>query len=345
MYSKDSYKPDLTREEAVVEVKTSVTAARGLRDSLVALAIFLLENCDKRGYLLLLNPKLSNDFLNAEFHRFRSVLRKDVAGRLHLVLAKGDEIIDGFSHIPPEDKGILYHGLAMEKDSRTTLPNASKQDEVFLVMLHQWITGKGPMTSKWLQKTVGCNYRTVAGAIERLGHAVRRFSDRSVSLKYFPELEWERILATSDEIRRTMLYADASDQPRSPESLMNRLRKMQLTNVAVGGVLGVKHYYKDLDIVGTPRLDLSIHCIGKQVDLDFVHRLDPALEQTRDTHRPSQLALHFIRRKEAFFDRDRGGSLWADPVECLLELYNARLDNQARSFQDFLATRGKELNG
>jgi len=337
--------PDLSSEHAVVEVKTSLTAARGLRDALVSLAMLLADRVDLRGYLLLHNPGLSKPFLESELQCFKATLRSDLATRLHLVVAKEQDIVRGAAGIHKEDRELVESELRLEKTPPANLSPARKQDEVFLVMLHQWVTGQGPMTSKWIEETVGCNYRTVASAVDRLGPAVRRHSDRSVSLKHFPEQEWGRLLATMYRVRSTALYTDVSGQPRSPEALLRRLQSLERRDVGIGGVLGAKRYYENLDIVGTPRLDLCIHCPTRAINTDFVKRLDPALERTRDTHQPAQLALHFLRRKDPFFDHDSEGVLWADPVECLIELYSARLDMQARSFQELLASRGRDLSG
>jgi len=341
--SSRKYRPDLASENAVVEVKVSLSAARSLRDALVALAMSLAEKDDLHGYLVLLSPRLSKPFLDAELDGLKAALRPDLAKRLHLVISEGGKIVEGAESIRQDDRVLVEKGIRLEDASRNALPPASKQDEVFLIMLHQWVTGQGPMTSKWLENTVGCNYRTVASAIDRLGPAVSRCSDRSVSLKYFPEQDWGRLLATM-KVRSTMRYIDESGQPRSPESLLKRLQMLERHDVGIGGVLGAMRYYEDLDIVGSPRLDLCVHCPNGTVDTEFVSRLDPALKRTRDTHNPAQLALHFIQRKEPMFDHKSDASIWADPVECLLHLYSARLDIQARGFQDFLATRGRELN-
>ncbi len=39
---------------------------------------------------------------------------------------------------------------------------------------------------------------------------------------------------------------------------------------------------------------------------------------------------------------DPGGVTWADPVECLLDLYEARLDSQAFEFLDVLSPASEE---
>ncbi len=336
---------DFATDKAIVEVRTSIMSARDLRDGLASLSMTLAEQTDKRGYLLLLDSQLSKTFLESESSRVKAALRPEIAERFKLLLAEHGEITQGIEQIATEDMALLRQALAMKQESGTALTPPIKKDEVFLILVHQWVTGQGPVTCKSLEERVGCNYRTVANAIDALGHAVLRHSDRSVSLKYFPEQDWGRLLAVASRTRSTMLYADASDQPRSTESHLRRLKNLNIKHIVIGGVLGAKRYYGDLDIVGSPRLDICMHAPDKYVDLEFMHALDPALERTRDTHRPARLALHFVRRKDALFDRDPDGSQWANPLECLLNLYNARLDQQARSFQEFLISRGKELNG
>ena len=109
--------------------------------------------------------------------------------------------------------------------------------------------------------------------------------------------------------------------------------------------MGAKRYYSDLDIIGTPRLDLCVHCTGKYIDLDFIKYLDPALELSRDPHAPTRLALHFVRRNNPLFDKGKNDVSWADPVECLFDLHEARLDSLAASFSEYLSEQGSVLNG
>ena len=187
----------------------------------------------------------------------------------------------------------------------------------------------------------GC-YPTVREALRRLGSVIKRQSDRRFELAYFPRDEWSGLVAVSNQARSTVRFADRSGQPRSPEAHLRRLEKLRVPNLAVAGVFGAKHFYPDLDLVGSPRLDLSFHCPGRHADLSFVERLDPALAKTEDTREPVSLVLHFVRRGTSLFELRPDGLLWADPVECLLELHDARLEPQAREFlNSFPAARGK----
>src|ERR1035441_5002791 len=94
------------------------------------------------------------------------------------------------------------------------------------------------------------------------------------------------------------------------------------------GCVGAKHYQPSLDLVGNPRLDLSIHSGRKTADLSFVERLDPGLERTARRDESPTLVIHTIRRAESLFQPGEDGLSWADPVECLLDLQEARLEYQ-----------------
>jgi hypothetical protein len=109
------------------------------------------------------------------------------------------------------------------------------------------------------------------------------------------------------------------------------LRNLGRDDVAVGGVSGARHYQSDLDLVGTPRLDLSVHSRAKEVDLDFIQELDPALKKSEGREEAPRVVIHVVRRAEPLFERG-DGQLWADPVECLLDLQEGRLESQAQEF-------------
>ncbi len=344
---RSTVRADFETKASVVEVTRYLSAIRALRDGMVQLATILADEPNKNGYLVAVDPQIRVEALTHEMDAFKTLMRDTIANRLKLVVFQRGRLSEPSTDFDLEKLGpeLIDWINAEISGTKHKLPNADKREEVFLTILHRWITGQGPMTVRSLEEAVGCAYRTVAATVEQLGTAVERSSDRSIFLKFFPEREWKRFLAGAQKVRSTLYYADASDQPRSPESLMRRLEPLCRKDIAIGGVQGAKHYFKDLDIIGMPRLDLCIHAPGGTVDLDFVSRLDPALEQTRDPERPVRLALHFVRRKESLFETSFGEMPWADPVECLSELYLAHLDQQAVGFQEYLIRRGEDLNG
>ena len=93
---------------------------------------------------------------------------------------------------------------------------------------------------------------------------------------------------------------------------------------------------------GDPRLDISMHCPGDRMDPNFVEKLDPALKREEDPTAPASLVIHAIRRKEAYFTKCDEGLSIADPVECMLDLHELRLEPQADSLHRFLEEGSEE---
>ncbi len=329
-------RPDGRWRDVRVEVKPRTHSFRNVRASLLELAYRLADEPESRGLLVLANSRITEERLKNELHRVKKTLRPDVIRRLAVVIEQNH----GYVGIPPDlgDDFRVWLDDLVRKETRAGKPRQS-YFAVLEVLLHQWLLGKGPMTTDWIMKTIGCSYPTVAGALRRLDHALIRHSDRRVELRHFPREDWARLVAMSDETRSTTRFADRSGQKRSPEALLRRLTTLTRADLAVGGVVGARHYHPDLDLVGTPRLDLSLHCPAKRVDWRFVERLDPALEKTERRDEPAALAVHLVRREVSLFQPGKGGLQWADPVECLLDLHEARLDAQAKEFLHHFSSR------
>ncbi len=332
-----AYSPDWEKGGVMVEVKTRLQAVRGVRDSLLEIAHALADQPAKRAFLLLIDPRVTVERLQAEWEKVQMTFRPDIIDRLSIVVSAGDKFVGIPREPEPRDIGLLKQAGHQELPrSGYILPPPDPGSEILKILVYQWFREEGSMTSAWLARTAGCNYRTVAGTLKELGRAIIRHSDRSVELRCFPRDAWTRMIAAPEKSRAAIRYADRSGQPRSLQSLLGRLRKINPRGAALGGVLGARHYCPKLDLVGAPRLDLTIHCPGKQADLGFVEELDPALQRETDPEAPAGLVLHFLRRAESFFPGDSQGLNWADPVECLLDLQEMRLETQALEFLNFL---------
>ena len=112
-----------------------------------------------------------------------------------------------------------------------------------------------------------------------------------------------------------------------------------MPDLAIGGVLGARHYDPKLDLVGIPRLDLSQHSPRRRLDLGFIRSLDPALKLVEDPLEPATVVVHAVRHAHSLFSPREGGLQWADPIECLLDLHEARLEQQATELLDALEAR------
>ncbi|MBI4702992.1 MAG: hypothetical protein HY744_17895 [Deltaproteobacteria bacterium] len=327
----------------LVEIKSGLDAVRNLQLGILQLALALDERSrGQRALLVVAAPTMSQARLQAEWQSTVKALRRDLAGRLHLVLYDGGR----FQGLPVGHDAAFLSKLDRlvrhELDrGAARLPRGEVFYEILKLLVHSWMLNSGPMTSDALAKAAGCSYPTVADALRRLGRAIARRSYRRVELAYFPKDEWAALVAVSDRVRSTMRFSDRSGQPRPPESLLRRLRSLGRSDIAVGGVLGARHDAPELDIVGLPRLDLTVHSRESRADLSFVERLDPALRPAENRDEPVALAVHFVQRPEPLFSQAPDKTLWADPVECLLDLHEARLEPQALEFLRHFEDRRK----
>ncbi len=320
----------------LVEVKFGVDAIRTLRTSLMQVAYPVSEDPSLHGYVVLVNSSIAVDRVKEEWNRAWSVLRPEVQERLTICL-----MTDSITGIPIDPNPETQRMLAEVVESERGKEGGNRTDYAFVILkllIHQWLTSGQSVTADWLARTAGCHYPAVARALRPLGSLVERASNRSVSLRWFPEQEFTRMVAISDRARSTVRFCDDTSQPRSVESQLRRLEKLAPPGLAIGGVLGAKHTFPALDILGSPRLDISLHCPGKHMNLDFIKLLDPALKPVTDPLQPATVVVHALRHHDPLFTFRQGGLAWADPVECLLDLYEANLEMQAAQFRDHLKT-------
>jgi hypothetical protein len=320
---------------ALIEVKFGVDSLRTIRTSLMQVAYPLSENLVFKGYIVLVDSPITIERLRDEWERAATILQDDVLRRLTICL-QTDGRITGIPHDPDVETQRILAGVVEDERGKMSTTRTDYSFVILKLLLHRWLTSGEPVTSEWLARTAGCSYPAVARALRPLGSLLERRSDRRVILRWFPKEEFARLLAVADRARSTVRFADQSGQPRSAESHLRRLEKLNPPGLAIGGVLGAKHYYPNLDLVGTPRLDLSLHSPGRRMNLDFIEKLDPALKRVEDPLAPARVVVHAVRHADAQFIPRDGGLAWADPVECLFDLHEARLAAQAAQFLEAL---------
>jgi len=334
--SRDPYhmhQPDAVIGNNLIELKSGMNSVRELQSALLRLAQTIAGDLSKRGLLVLVDPRITQDRLRYEEQKVFQILRPELVDHLSIVVAREGKYSGLLEEFGPEDRARLDAMVHREtKRDRASLRQGESYYEILKILIHQWLCRGGPMKISWIVDRTGYSYPSVATALDRLSSYIVRHSDRSVELARFPEEEWARLMANSDIARSTMRFKDMSSQPMSPDLLLKRVQKIQRSDIGVGGVFGARHYYPDLDLVGSPRLDVSIHAADGRADVSFVERLDPALKEIKNRRDPAQLAIHFIRRRDSFFQNGPDGMIWADPVECLLDLYEVHLESQARAF-------------
>lgn len=321
----------------ILEVKGGVRAIRTLRASLLSLAYALGGSAKREAYLVLVNPGISEERLRAEWEAALLALSGPVRKRLHLITVRAGRFV-GLPDAPPKMIQEYVSDL-IDREYRpgTILRRPDYFFVVLTILVNQWLRKGGPVSTRWLMETAGCSYPTASKALKRLGRAVKRHPYRRVELDRFPKDAWKQLLAVSDDVRQTTRFIDQSGQPRSPEVLLSRFRNLRRPEVAVGGSLGARRWQPNLDLVGNPRLDLSIHCPGNRLDLGFVRKLDPALAPAETTFEQATLVVHVVRQAVPTFQLGPDGVNWASPVECLLDLHEMRLEPQALEFVNVFA--------
>ncbi len=335
------YLPDWESANTRVVVKKDIKAIYILRNTILQLAYETPKKPLLNVILLLIEPKVTDLRLRTEFNKMEKIFRPDVLKRLSIIIVKEGHFY-GFPKDPvPELSEALkeiYKDVLLYNNN--PLPRTDYKAEIYKILIYKWLMHEGPLTSDWLAQTTGCNYRTVANTLNSLGSVLIRHSDRRIELKYFPKNAWEWLLVHLNKSRFTKRYSDHSGQPRSIDSLLKRLARMKHANIAIAGTLGTQHHYPNIDLIGNPRLDLTVHCPEKYLNIDFIEKLDPGLKEEVDTEKPASLVIHFIRRRKSFFKPNPDGIAWADPVECLLDLHEMYLEPQALEFLNFLQTKG-----
>lgn len=310
-----------------VKVRAGVSNVRDLRADLLSAAYDFRER-EQDTTLVLPDCRLSPERVADEWRLFAALL-PDAASHVRLEdpRAGGAKAVDRQAMNMPATSVRRAQGLG-----RFNVQN---------VLLLNWLDGLGPQTVKSIGAASGTSYPTTAAAIADLEAQglLNVEKDRRVALKFFPVDLWRKWIAGGFAQRPSARFVDRSGQPRPPSSLIRRLQRLDRNDIAISGIEGARVHYPDLDLSGALRLDLVLHGSAKS-DLEFVQTLDPALALLDNPYGKADLVVHFLDRPAAHFV-PHDDLLIADPLACLADLYDMRLDEQADQMLTFLSERKK----
>ena len=323
------------------EVLIAPRDLRRLRAAFVEIARCVSLKKERKCVLVIADPGISTARLFQEFEGFSAILRPEVQERLTIVVRRKGELEKIVGRLPPETRESIE--VIIDRVRHASILRAKRPGEAFFdvlrVLLVQWFRSLGPVTSKELREQTGFSFPTIAECLEKLQPHLIRSSDRSIQLGTFPKEAWFKLIAQSEKVRSTQEFADRSGRPRPIESLVDSLQELQRSDIAVGGILGARHYWPGIDLFGTPRLDLIVHLPKKNVVTNVIRQLDPALKPAERGELP-RVAVHTLYRPVSFFQDEATTSPWADEVECLLDLFEAHLESQAAEFLERLIPGG-----
>lgn len=307
------------------------TQIRELRSRLAGLGTHLARNHRVAEACLLLRvERLTEERLRNEWNDLIAILRPAIARRLALI-AVGPDLQVCLPKRTPE-LGALADaaGEILEPPVRPGGSTLPKYYDILQVLLIRWLLGQGPISRKELGEVTGCTYPTIAKAVRRLPqHVLRLHSNRSLDFTDFPLRAWDELRVRSGSERGTLWFMDGTGRDADPQWLLKRLQRMKPPHVALGGVLAGEHWDPHFNLIGIPRLDISIHA-AHGCDLSFLRALDPALQPARPGEVGPVLVIHPIRRPVSLFAEDpKGGLPFADPIETLLDVCEMRYAEQA----------------
>ena len=285
--------------------------------------------------LALSEPRIGIERLREEWMAAAKIIRPEIWRRMALMVRKSGAL-HGWPAKTTEaewDECVATQHAAAKAPLRRERGGEVFHD-ILRVLIRQWMTGGGTVSGQWLCEAAGCSHPTLKRALHRLTRYLNG-TRPPVALTRFPTDEWARLLTSSDRIRCTERYAAAADV--TVETLEQAIRALHCDDVWLGGVPGARHYFPALDLVGTPRLDVTMPAAGRRADTAWTAEvgLRPAAEGE-----PVLLAVHAVHFPGARCEKS-GGRRWADPVECLLDLHESRLENQAKDFVDSFAAKSK----
>jgi hypothetical protein len=321
-----------------IKARTSISNVRNLRADLLTAAYEYIER--KTGTALVLRDcKLSPDRLSEE-RRLFAMLAPEAAEHISILVQDKISDTDVTSFLLKEGDAQEFNNISVKSKRAPGIGGYNVQN----ILLLNWFNGLGPQTIKSIGEASGTSYPTTAAVIKNLAdqNLLNIQKDRSVSLKYFPIEQWRKWISSGFENRKSARFIDRSGQPRSPSSLIKRLQRAGLEDIAISGIEGARFYYPDIDLSGALRLDLVLHGNHKS-DLSFVKKIDPALKLSDNPFIKANLVVHFLDRPETHFEK-KSEFLIADPLECLADLYDMRLDQQADQMLNFLSKQKKDAN-
>lgn len=311
----------------VIEVREYLPGVRELHAAITQLALESARPEVHRAVLALWSPRLSGGSTRREWEDLVGLFDRKVRAKLQLVALWSERQL-----VVPEDSFTLELARALRAATANVAGprrRIEKRHEILKILVLRWVRNDGPISIKELQSLAGASLPTVSKSLGDLERYLVRGSDRRIELQSFPTQPWGVLTALAPRLRDTTAWMDRSGRPRDLERLVARLARVREPDLALGGVLAARHWDKEFDLEGTPRLDVCAHAPDGALDLGFLARVDPGLSPTDDPAK-TVLVVHSLMRPSAQFTPAGSKALpWADPVETLLDLVELRLNKQA----------------
>lgn len=328
--------------ELVVEVSFGLRALRDFR----SLLLEVLTNCASEPgaqfILLLIDSAISEERLDIELLAAARVVTPEVASRAAIAVVRDGEVtlaraLGEQNWLTDEVRRRLSE-IRPERTVEVARPHSAEIVTRHLVA--RYLQKLGGISRHDLSVAVGYSAVTLAKALGRLGKYLTTDRRGRLQLAAFPADPWLEMVSKSEAVRRPLAFVDVSGQPRSFDYLRGRLTEVFGHRAAFGGTLGAAYWDQELDLVGTPRLDVSVHAPDGVMHAEWMQKVDPGLQPTLSRDMMPRVVLHGVFDKgwSPAWDARQGIPV-ADPAECLLDLTELRLADQATAFVTRILSR------
>lgn len=303
------------------------TGLRELRSILLEIMLWLDGHQGCHAVLVVAPGRLSANRIVAENEAVRRIMAPAIAQRLHtgVMPEQPDEACLGLEpwlRTPEMAKAIHRNRWTQHGPARPAFP------QVLMALVQDLLGGEPIRTRHELQRITDLSYPAVARALGEIGDLVED-GYRALRLRDFPRDAWDRLLVTRNSWRRSQAYCVGTGLPFKPERVIRQIRELERKDLAFGGVIGARSY-RPIDLIGIPRIDISMHAPVGMMDLSWVAGAAPELRPCEPGEMP-HLVVHAVRRAESLFRTTPDGMI-ADRAEVLLDLQDMRLDDQAATF-------------
>src|SRR5665213_1118210 len=194
---------DAIRGDKLIEVKFGVDSLRSVRTSLLHVAYAMADSHGYFGYLVLVDPKITDGRLLEEWRAAKEVLRPEIVDRITICATHGGQR-RGLPNEPDPDSWKILDEVIDKERAGAGTQRIGRPDflaVVLQILLNRWLAKADPITSEELARSANCSYPTVHRAVLRLGSALDRTSDRRISLNWFPRDEFAWLVALSPQVR------------------------------------------------------------------------------------------------------------------------------------------------
>lgn len=212
-------------------------------------------------------------------------------------------------------------------------------------ILAEWFKKKRSWTREHLITTTGLSPSVVDEQIKVFCSENDIDLSTPLSVEHFPKVTWGRL--SQDWIKSAKRYIRREAARRAEDELQNQTKdpvvpgkwkdQMQqtiskltsLSGVAFGGTIAADRMDRFFNLMGTPRIDISVHIPdGREIDdvLSGFLTEDDLVECPEGMF--PIVVIHAVRRASSLFDSDSEIGTMADPLEVLCGLNDLRLSEQ-----------------